>query len=138
MTSMLHNLQIKSFLLQFSFFFEGKIYIQLLNIDKSFAASAFFKEIIGLISYERNIIFFVCQLFLRKFFVPACPLSLSHSAEFLKKTLGQSKFTPTFENYCKGTISKFSSTYIVHTAKYIIPRNYGTASPCHNFFTYQF
>ena len=66
MTSMLHNFQIKSFLLQFSFFFEGKIYIQLLNIDKSFAAaSAFFKEIIGLISYERNIIFFVCQLFLR-------------------------------------------------------------------------
>ena len=90
MTSMLHNLQIKrSFLLQFSFFFEGKIYIQLLNIDKSFAAaSAFFKEIIGLISYERNIIFFVCQLFLRNFSVPVL-MSLvtqpvSRSAEFLK------------------------------------------------------
>ena len=44
----------RSFLLQFSFFFEGKIYIQLLNIDKSFAASAFLKKIIGLISYLEN------------------------------------------------------------------------------------
>ena len=77
MTSMLHNLQIKrSFLLQFSFFFEGKIYIQLLNIDKSFAASAFLKKIIGLISYLENNyllynIVFVYQIF------------LCHRAEFL-------------------------------------------------------